>query len=163
MADNYLNFWFKYVFSNKTELEAGNTQAVLNKIKQDYNIYLGHAFEQIATELLAEKKTNQTLPFTFTSMGKWWFKDIEIDLIALDEENRVATFIEAKWSNLNALDCQRIFQDLKAKAQHFRWDRKEENYAIIAKHITNKEQLTKQDHLVFDLEDFNPAASQDTI
>lgn len=156
IADYYLNFWFKYVFPNKTELEAGNSENVLNKIKQDYNIYLGHAFEQIAIELLTEKKINQTLPFNFNAIGKWWFKNIEIDLVALDEENHAATFIEAKWSNLNAVDCKRTLQDLKAKAQNFRWDRKKENYAIIAKHITDKEQLTNQGHLVFDLEDFKP-------
>jgi AAA+ ATPase superfamily predicted ATPase len=159
ISDNYLNFWFKYVFSNKTELEAGNSRNVLNKIKQDFNIYLGHAFEQIATEVLTEKKISQTLPFTFTSIGKWWFKNIEIDLIALDEENRAATFIEAKWSTLSNVDCQRILQDLKTKAQNFRWDRKEENYAIVAKHISHKEQLRQKGLLVFDLEDFEPTSS----
>jgi AAA+ ATPase superfamily predicted ATPase len=161
IADNYLNFWFKYVFPNKTELEAGNSETVINKIKQDYNTYLGHAFEQVATELLTEMKTNQTLPFTFTSIGKWWFKNNEIDLIALDEEKQTATFIEAKWSNLNAMDCQRILQNLKTKVQNFRWDRKKENYAIVAKHIADKEQLTKQGLLIFDLEDFEPTLSQD--
>ena len=133
IADNYLNFWFKYVFPNKTELEAGNSENVLNKIKQDYNIYLGHAFEQVATELLTEMKTNHTLPFTFTSIGKWWFKNIEIDLIALDEEKQTATFIETKWSNLNTIDCQRILQNLKTKAQHFQWDHKKENYVSYRK------------------------------
>lgn len=161
IADNYLNFWFKYVFPNKTELEAGNSEIVLNKIKQDYNTYLGHAFEQTAAELITKMKTNHKLPFTFTSIGKWWFKNNEIDLIALDEEKQTATFIEAKWSNLNALDCQRILQDLKTKATNFRWDRKKENYAIIAKHITDKEQLTKQGHLIFDLEDLEPTLLQD--
>jgi len=153
MADNYLNFWFKYVFPNKTELEAGNSETVLNKIKQDYNIYLGHAFEQITAELLTEMNANQTLPFAFTSIGKWWFKDVEIDLIAIDEEKQSVSFIETKWSNLNAIDCQRILQNLKNKAQNFQWSRKKENYVIVAKHITDKEQLTKQGNLVFDLED----------
>jgi AAA+ ATPase superfamily predicted ATPase len=156
IADNYLNFWFKYVFPNKTELEAGNSENVLNKIKQDYNTYLGHVFEQVATELLTEMKTNHKLPFTFTSMGKWWFKNNEIDLIALDEEKQTATFIETKWSNLNKKDCQRILQNLKAKAQHFKWDRKTEDYAIIAKKINEKEELRKQAHLIFDLHDFEP-------
>jgi uncharacterized protein len=154
IADNYLNFWFKYVFPNKTELEAGNSENILNKIKQDYNIYIGHTFEQIATELLADMKTNHTLPFTYTSIGKWWFKNIEVDLIALDEEKQTVTFIETKWSNLNSIDCRRILENLKGKAQHFQWDHKKENYVVIAKHITEKKQLTKQGHLVFDLEDF---------
>src|SRR3990170_8245621 len=160
ISDNYLNFWFKYVFPNKTELEAGNSEAILSKIKQDYGTYLGHVFEQVATELLTEMKTNHTLPFTFTAIGKWWFKNNEIDLIALDEEKQTATFIEAKWSNLNAIDCQRILQALKTKAQNFRWDRKKENYAIVAKHITNKEQLTNQGLLIFDLKDFEPILTQ---
>ena len=154
IADNYLNFWFKYVFSNKTELEAGESETVLNKIKQDYNIYLGHAFEQVATELLTEMKTNHTLPFTYTSIGKWWFKNIEVDLVALDQEKQVATFIETKWSNLNSLDCHRILENLRTKAQHFQWDRKKENYVVIAKRIADKAKLKSQGQLVFDLEDF---------
>ena len=157
IADNYLNFWFKYVFPNKTELESGNIKNVLNRIKQNYNTYLGHVFEQVATEFLNEMKTNQTLPFTYTSIGKWWFKNTEIDLIALDEEKQTATFIETKWSNLAPTDCRRILQNLKTKAQSFQWNRKKENYAVIAKNITDKDQLTKQGHIVFDLEDFEPA------
>jgi AAA+ ATPase superfamily predicted ATPase len=155
IADNYLNFWFKYVFPNKTELEAGNNTTVLNKIKQDYNTYLGHAFEQVATELLTELKTNHMLPFTYTSIGKWWFKNNEIDLIALDEEKQTATFIETKWSTLNKKDCQRILQNLKAKAKHFQWKHEKEKYAIIAKKINEKEELTNHTDLVFDLQDFN--------
>ena len=156
LADNYLNFWFKYVFPNKTELEAGDSETVLNKIKQDYNTYLDHAFEQIATELLTELKTNHMLPFTYTSMGKWWFKNNEIDLIALDEKKLTATFIETKWSTLNKKDCQRILQNLKAKAKHFRWKHEKENYAIAAKKINEKEELTKHKNFVFDLQDFKP-------
>lgn len=154
IADNYLNFWFKYIFPNKTDLEAGNSKTVLNKIKHDYNVYLGHIFEEIAAELLTEMKTSQTLPFNFTSIGKWWFKNNEIDLIALDEEKQTATFIETKWSSLNVADCQRILQKLKTKTQDFRLERKKENYAIIARHIKEKEQLTRQGNLLFDLRDF---------
>jgi len=161
IADNYLNFWFKYVFPNKIELEAGNTEAVLNKIKQDYNAYIGHAFEQVVAELLTEMKTNQTLPFTFTSIGKWWFKNNEIDLIALDTEKRTATFIEAKWSNLNAKDCQRLLQNLKTKSQNFKWIHKKESYAIVAKHVFDKDQLKKQGLLIFDLEDFEQTLTRD--
>jgi uncharacterized protein len=156
ISDNYLNFWFKYVFPNKIELETGNSENVLSKIKKDYTVYMGHIFEQTAIELLTEMERNQTLPFTFTSIGKWWFKEFEIDLIALDEGKQTATFIETKWSNLNEKDCQRILQNLKIKAQNFRWERKKENYAIVAKHIKGKEELAKQGYLLFDLSDFEP-------
>jgi hypothetical protein len=156
IADNYLGFWFKYVFPNKTELETGNTQNILNKIKQDYNTYVGHAFEQAATELLTEMKAQNTLSFTFTTIGKWWYKDNEIDLIALDEEKQTATFLETKWSALNKKDCDRILQNLKTKARHFRWNRKKENYGIIARKIIEKQRLTDQGFIAIDLKDFEP-------
>jgi len=156
IADNYLNFWFKYIFPNKTELEAGNTQTVLNKIKQDYNNYLGHIFEQVTTELLTEMKTNHKLPFTYTSIGKWWYKNNEIDLVALDEEKQTTTFLETKWSTLNEHDCQRILQNLKTKAQNFQFPHKKENYVIVAKKISQKEKLTNRNHYLFDLQDFEP-------
>lgn len=156
IADNYLNFWFKYIFPNKTELETGNTQGILNKIREDYNTYLGHAFEQVATELLTEMKTQNKLPFTFTAIGKWWHKNNEIDLIALDEEKQTATFLETKWSTLKEADCKRTLQNLRAKAQHFRWNRKKETYGVIAKKISEKQRLLKQGYLAFDLTDFEP-------
>ncbi len=156
IADNYLNFWFKYVFPNKTELETGDTENILNKIKRDYNAYIGRTFEQTATEFLIEMKKNNILSFTFTTIGKWWYKNNEIDLIAIDEANQTATFIETKWSTLNKQDCRRILQNLKTRAQHFRWNRKKENYIIIAKQVKEKEQLTKKGHLIFDLKDFKP-------
>jgi hypothetical protein len=156
IADNYLNFWFKYIFPNKTELETGNTQNILNNIKLDYNVYLGHAFEQAAAELLTEMKMQNKLPFTFTTIGKWWYKNDEIDLIALDEEKQTATFLETKWSTINKRDCERILQNLKTKAQHFRWNRKKENYGIIAKKINEKNYLKDQGYVAFDLTSFDP-------
>ncbi len=154
IADNYLDFWFRYISPNKTELEAGNTGTILDKIRQNHDVYTGRVFEEVATEFLTKMAASQRLPFTFTSIGKWWFKETEIDLIALDEEKQTATFIETKWSNLKPMDCQRILQDLRFKARHFKWKRKTEHYAIIAKCIVDKEQLKKQGQHCFDLEDF---------
>jgi hypothetical protein len=101
-------------------------------------------------------KTQNKLPFTFTAIGKWWYKNNEIDLIALDEEKQTATFLETKWSTLNKIDCERTLQNLKTKAQHFRWNRKKENYGIIAKKISQKNHLANQGYLAFDLTDFEP-------
>lgn len=154
IADNYLTFWFKYVFPNKADLETGNTAHILNKIRDDYNTYLGHAFEQAATDFLTEMKQRKLLPFTFNTTGKWWFKNQEVDLVALDEENHTATFFEVKWSTLNERDCERILKSLKANASLFCWNRKKDNFGIIAKKIYEKENLRKDRYLAFDLKDF---------
>jgi AAA+ ATPase superfamily predicted ATPase len=154
IADNYLMFWFRYVFPNKAELETGNTNYILNKIREDYNTYLGHTFEQATPDILIEMKRKNQLPFTFTTIGKWWFKNNEIDLIALDEEKETATFLEVKWSTLTKQDCQRILKSLETKTALFRWKHRQKCFGIVAKKITEKEQLRNKGYFMFDLKDF---------
>jgi hypothetical protein len=154
IADNYLGFWFKYVFPSRAELETGNTGYVLNKVKEDYSTHLGRTFEQVVPDLLTEMKKRNWLPFTFTSMGKWWFRDCEIDLVAIDEEKQTVTFIEAKWSTLSRRDCEKILSNLKNKAPMFRHTRKKENYGIIAKKIVEKQHLRDEGYIAIDLKDF---------
>ncbi len=153
IADAYLNFWFKYVFPNKTELETGNTLPILTKVRQDYNNYLGYTFKQIALDLLKDLQKKGKLPFAFAEIGKWWYKDVEIDLIAKDNENLTATFLETKWSTVGKLDAQRILNNLKTKVQQFRWTHKKANYGIIAKKITDKQQLRNEGYIAIDLAD----------
>lgn len=153
IADNYLRFWFKYVFPNKAELEIGNTNYVLNKIREDYNTYLGQTYEQIASEFLTETKRKKLLPFSFTTSGRWWLKDKEIDIVAIDEEKQAATFFEVKWSTLSKQDCEKTLKNLKAKSSSFRWNHKKENFGIIAKKIAEKEHLRDKGYFVFDLKD----------
>jgi AAA+ ATPase superfamily predicted ATPase len=154
IADNYLLFWFRYVFPNKTELETGDTKNILHKIKEDYKNYMGHVFEQTAAEFLTEAQKKKHVPFTSTQLGKWWFKDNEIDLIAIDEEKLTATFFEVEWSTLNRQDSERTLNKLRNKAEQFRWNREKENFGIISKKITEKQSLRNQGYLVYDLEDF---------
>jgi len=154
IADNYLNFWFRYIFPNKIELETGKTLPILNKIRKDYNNYLGRIFEQIVLELLKEKQSKHKLPFAFTEIGKWWYKDTEIDLVAKDNESLTATFLETKWSMIGKLDGQRILDNLKVKARQFRWTHRKENYGIVAKKIAEKQRLRDKGYIALDLEDF---------
>lgn len=154
IADNYMRFWFKYVFPNRTELEIGNTGYVLNKIREDYNAYLGYTYEQVAVEFLTEMKRKRLLPFPFTTLGKWWLKDDEIDVVAIDEGKLVATFLEVKWSTLNKEDCEKVLRNLVAKTSMFRGDVKKENFGVIAKKIAEKEYLRDKGYFVFDLKDF---------
>jgi uncharacterized protein len=154
ISDNYLNFWFKYVFPNRTELEAGNTEPILEKVRKDYNTYLGHTFEQTVLDILTEMQKKRKMPFAFTEIGRWWYKETEIDIVATDNENLTATFLEVKWSAVGKRDSQRILDNLKAKAEQFRGNHKQEKYGIVAKKIAEKQLLREQGYVALDTEDF---------
>ena len=52
---------------------------------------------------------------SFTRIGKWWHRGVEIDLVALDEETSTAYFIEYEWGEADAHTARKLI----AKAQHF--------------------------------------------
>lgn len=149
-CDNYFRFWFRFVYPNKSLIERGLPEA-FDVVKKGYGTYLGAVFEKVAEELLWKIR-----PFSFTRIGRWWHKDAEIDLVALDEEAKKIFFFECKWKNLGKKDGRSILEDLKAKAPQVDWNTggREERFGIIAKHIEGKSALREAGFFAFDLRDF---------
>jgi len=162
IGDNFFRFWFKYLYRNRSEYEIGNYTDLLNKIKQDFNCFLGKGFEKICKEFLIENK--EKLPFQFQKIGRQWGnyrednkrKEYEIDLVALNEETKEIGFFEVKWKNLKEKQAVKILEDLKEKSKFVEWNlnNRQEFFGVIAKKIENKSKLRKQGFLVYDLKDF---------
>jgi hypothetical protein len=53
-------------------------------MKREFNSFVGEAFEDIAGELLLELNKSGRLPFSFSKLGRWWYREEEIDLVALN-------------------------------------------------------------------------------
>jgi len=149
IKDNFSWFWFRFVFRNKSALENLQSRRVLSEIKKDFDREFGLRFELIAKEFLAEKFKLE--------FRKGWYKDIDIDLIGLDKENKKLLIFEVKWKNLNFSGGKRILKELEAKIQYL--PLKLEEYKIetglIGKNIKAKERLKKEGFTVFDLNDFS--------
>lgn len=149
-SDNYFRFWFRFVYPHKTSVEKGSLDA-FNIMMQSYDAYLGIVFERVSSDFLWKNR-----PFNFTKLGRWWHKDKEIDIVALDEISKNIFFFECKWQNLKEGAAIRIMEQLKAKAQSVNWhnNKRQESFGLIAKHIEGRKKLKKQGYLVFDFESF---------
>ena len=124
---NFFEFWFKFIMPNLSMLEQ-DVEAVVKSIKKDFNSYVSFKFEHVCREALFYIK-----PFAFTKIGKWWFKDKEIDIVALNDQKKEILFAECKWqSNVNA---ERIVKDLAEKAKFVQWfnNERKESFAVFAK------------------------------
>lgn len=116
---------------------------------------MGRAFEDISLELVNEMQLRQQLPFNYTKIGKWWYRDTEIDIIAIEEQKREATFIEVKWGTINKREAHRILDNLSSKTTEYRWGREKEKLGIIAKDLPEKHGLREEGYIALDLEDFD--------
>lgn len=89
--DNYLRFWFRFIFPNNALLEIGKNDMLIEYVQQNYNQYSGFVLEKYFRELIAEN-------MEITEIGNYWDKngENEIDLIALNRFNQTALIAEVK-------------------------------------------------------------------
>lgn len=122
LKDNFLDFWFKFVFPNRSQIEERNFDhsEIQNKLKK----FVSKKFEDICRKEVAKD---------YKKVGRWWHKEEEIDIVGLDEENRKIAFAECKWSK-NKVDGN-VLRDLKSKSEKVRWhnENREEKYYLFSR------------------------------
>lgn len=129
--DRFFEFWFKYVFPNRSKLEIGKSREVIRIIKETFDQHLSYAFEDVCKQHCLELMREGRI--RFSSIGRWWQKNEEIDIVALDEENKEIYFVEAKWSRKPV--GADVLVDLKRKATFVDWnrDRRKEHFVLFSR------------------------------
>ena len=145
----FFNFWFRFIYPYRGSVD--EREVIRAALDENFNSYVGFVFERVAKEFLLQRK-----PFPFTRIGRWWHKDKEIDLVALNEKSKEMGFFEVKWSDLKLRETMDILEELKEKAKEVKWNDEErkEYYGVIAKKIKGKEKLREGGFLCYDLRDF---------
>ena len=46
ISDNFLNFWFRFIYKYRSAVEIGNMEYVRKRIESDYEIFSGHVLEK---------------------------------------------------------------------------------------------------------------------
>lgn len=148
IEDQFVAFWFRFIYPNLSNLEEGIYLA--RNVRREYSHYMGIVFEKICKQTLIELIRRGRL--SYDKVGKWWYKDTEIDAVALNTEKKEILFTECKWQD--NVDPNQILGQLKEKAGQVRWNNqhRKERYAIFAKSF--KEKSTNYENVfLFDLKD----------
>jgi AAA+ ATPase superfamily predicted ATPase len=117
LHDRFFTFWFRYVFPFRGRLEIGQVDHVLERIGETFDAFIGVAYEDICRMQCLSLMKKGVL--AFTTLGRWWERNEEIDIVALDETQNVAWFGECKWSRKKVgLD---IYEDLLRKSRLVSW------------------------------------------
>ncbi len=138
IKDNFINFWFRYVYPNKGDLEIGRVDEVFQKIMRNLNTYYGLAFERLILEMLAHK----LIDFGHSEVRRWWHKGDEIDALAFTPNEAIA--IEVKWRDLSREEAEKILDELVRKARRIGFKGEVRHY-LIAKRIERKKRINALD------------------
>ncbi|MBS7637964.1 ATP-binding protein [Candidatus Bathyarchaeota archaeon] len=158
IRDPFFSFWFSFVRPNKRQLELGLEKNVWQNIKEDFNTYLGRIFEDICIEVIAEMARKGLLPLQVGKIGKWWWKETEIDIVGIKGEKALA--IESKWKELTYQEAKKLLSQLNIKASQIP-KVKEFNLGIMAKKIEDKEKIRGEGFIALDLQDIEKICKPD--
>lgn len=102
IANNFLRFWFCYVYPYKGELELDIMQIVLDEIHKDFKEkFVAFAYEDICKDIFAKICSNNAISFVPSRIGSYWLNDYdgdtEIDVMSVDHQNKQVFAGECKY------------------------------------------------------------------
>lgn len=94
--DNFLNFWFRFIYKNRGAIEIKNFPYIRKIIDRDLSTFSGHFLEKFFKEELASS-------LEFSQIGSYWERGNrnEIDIVALNELEKKALIAEIKVQKKN--------------------------------------------------------------
>lgn len=122
IRDNYLRFWFAFVYPNMSFIESGHSALVLEKIRKSLvKNHIAFVYEDVCQERMWDLNAANVWPFHFSKLGRYWDAKHEIDLAALDPDGKNLILGECKyWQEPVG---PRVFWDLVAKTDAVPWER----------------------------------------
>jgi AAA+ ATPase superfamily predicted ATPase len=93
--DNFLGFWFRFVYKNRAALETGNYAFARSVAARDFESFSGQYLEKYFREKLA-------LTGKYSIIGRYWEKgnQNEIDIVAVDDAGKGLFLAEVKRNKL---------------------------------------------------------------
>ncbi|MFA5745869.1 MAG: ATP-binding protein [archaeon] len=149
IKDNYLQFWFRYLFSDSSYIESHEPNEIYNFYKNDLDNYFGYKFEDLIKELFI----GYQLPTKnkYNLFGRVWGKmplkyitdknksTYEIDIVGVDSITKQnILFCEVKWQD--KVNAKVVANELILKSKYVKWGLKDrcEEFIIIAKSFSSK-------------------------
>ncbi len=97
IKDNFLSFWFRFIYPFKSYIEIGDIDFVMNIIKRSFiEKHVSFVYEEINREKL--RKLKDQIPLPILKIGRWWDADTEIDIVGVSDNGIPVLFGECKYT-----------------------------------------------------------------
>ena len=107
IIDNFFNFWFRFIYKNKSTIEIENFDYVKNIVKRDFSTYSGKFLEKYFIEKLK-------LSYNYSNIGTYWERGNlnEIDIVAINKDEKKLLIGEVKL-NPKKIDLEKLKEKAK--------------------------------------------------
>lgn len=122
ITENFLAFWYRFVFPVRAEIERGDGALYFSSALADLSDFIGPLFEEVTRQYLRRMNAQGKLPFVARSFGRWWGKDRqgavqELDIVVESVDGKELLVGECKWRN--SFKVAKAVEVLGKRALHF--------------------------------------------
>jgi len=118
IKDNFLGFWFTFVYPEKARLELSDTAYVMQKIRTNFvDNHVSFVYESVCQSEVWWMAGDGLL--NINKLGRWWNNKEEIDIVGFDSGGDEIVFCECKYQN-KPMDTD-VFEALLRKKDTVIW------------------------------------------
>jgi len=100
IKDNFILFWFKFVYPYRSYLELDDTSYVMDKITNSLiDSHISFVYEDLCRNLIRKKAMMGEFGGNIAKIGKWWDGTNEVDIVGVDRDGKAVLFGECKYQN----------------------------------------------------------------
>lgn len=119
IVDPFLNFWFRFLYKNRSAVEIGNFDYIRGIIERDFATYSGRWLEKLFKDILSQSGR-------FNRIGSYWGRgnSNEIDIVAINDAEKQILIAEVKrnpkrYSEAQLIEkSQAMFKKMPKKGYH---------------------------------------------
>jgi len=98
VRDPYLRFYFRFIEPNQEMVEQGLQDALWERISDQFRAFVGATtFEDLCREWIATRARANQLPFVPELVGSYWSKEAQVDVVAINWQEKTILLGECKW------------------------------------------------------------------
>lgn len=117
IKDNFLAFWFQFIYPYRSFIERGETDIVLKKIKEGFiQNHVSYVYEDICREKVRDLAASGDLNFVPTHVGSYWGREVgETDIVAFTPGEKTLLLGECKYTE--SQKGMEVLHKLQSKAE----------------------------------------------
>ena len=122
IKDNFISFWFQFIYPNRALLEMDKIDSVLKKVTSNFvDNHVSFIYEEICKQKMWSMVESGKLKGQYNKIGRWWNNSTEIDIVGLNEDENSIIFGECKYYKDGKKMDVNVLYDLKEKSKLVEW------------------------------------------
>ena len=107
IADPFMDFYFRFIVPNRSLIELGRTEIVMEDVRQAFNQYVSKHWESLCRKAVSGQLINGK---RYGIASRWWGnisrdEQIEIDVIAESTDGKSLLVGECKWTDNESVEA----------------------------------------------------------